>query len=281
MKQRLISSAFGLGILLVALLLFNTIAVNFIMAAIALLAVYELLAATGCWKYRMLAIPAMIFTAIIPFFSVQMFYKNIFWICYLYVFVLAAVLLRYHRKLHIEQIAVSFMCSLMIPFSLTTLIYQRDRWGVALGIFYVLLSLGSAFLSDTGAYFAGRLFGRHKLAPYISPKKTVEGAVGGAIFAAATTLLVIWLYSLAAAWMGYPIEVNYWLLLCLMPVLSAASIVGDLFASIIKRQYNVKDYGSIMPGHGGVMDRFDSVLMVAPIVFIASRYLPLAQMAVK
>ncbi len=223
----------------------------------------------------------MIFTAVIPFFPVQVVAKNLHLICYIYVIAIFLVLLRQSRKLRIEQLAMSFLFSLLIPFSLTTIIYLRDRWGAVLGIFYVLLTLGSAWLSDTGAYFSGRAFGKHKLAPYISPKKTVEGAIGGAIFATVFVLVVVWLYSMVCAAMGTPITIYYRTLVCLMPFLSGASIIGDLSASIVKRQFQVKDYGSIMPGHGGIMDRFDSALMVAPLVYVISQHVPLAQMAVR
>ena len=231
-----------------------------------------------CLKSRAVAIPALLFTAIIPFLPMQWAMRYIVPICYIYVAALFIALLRFHEKLHIEQIAMSLLFCLVIPFSLTTVVYIRDRHGMWLGIFYVLMALGGAWLSDTGAYFAGRAFGKHKLAPYISPKKTVEGAVGGVIFAEAAMLLLAWLYSLAADALGHPIVVNYAAILIVTPVLSVFSIVGDLSASVIKRQYKVKDYGSIMPGHGGIMDRFDSVLMVAPLIFMASRWFPLAHL---
>lgn len=276
MKQRVISSAVGLVLLAVVLALFDTIVVNIVVALIALLAVYEMFSATGCWSFRPLSVPATIFAAAIPFLSSRLLSRVIPLTCYLYVLVLFSVLLRNHKKIHIEQLAVVFTFSLMIPFSLSTLVYQRDWNGTVLGIFYVLLSLGSAWLSDTGAYFAGHAFGKHRLAPIISPKKTVEGAIGGMVFADLAMLLISWLYSLACAAVGCPIQVHYLVIACIMPFLSAVSIVGDLSASIVKRQFGVKDYGSIMPGHGGVMDRFDSALMVAPLVYIISRYLPLA-----
>ncbi|MEM1483867.1 phosphatidate cytidylyltransferase [Oscillospiraceae bacterium PP1C4] len=281
MKQRVISSMIGLVILFAVLMLFNTIALNIAIAFISLLAVYELLSATGCWANKLTSLLAMFFAVMIPFFSIQAVAKNLIFICYLYVIAIFVVLLRQHERLPVEKIALSFMFSLMIPFSLSTIIYLRDRWGMTLGIFYALVSLGGAWLSDTGAYFAGLAFGKHKLAPNISPKKTVEGAIGGAIFAAVFMLLVAWLYSLGSAALGYPITVHYITLLCLMPFLSVVSIIGDLSASIVKRQFNVKDYGSIMPGHGGVMDRFDSALMVAPLVYMISQHLPLAQPFVK
>lgn len=278
MKQRIISSMIGLVILFAVLSMFDTIVLNIAIAFISLVAVHELLMATGCCKNKLLSGIAMLFSAIVPFLSMQLLSRNLIFICFVFAVSMFCVLLRCHNSLHIEQVAISFMFSLVIPFSLTTVVYLRDRLGWALGLFYVFVTLGSAWLSDTGAYFAGRAFGKHKLAPYISPKKTVEGAIGGVIFAEATVGLVVWLYSLVSASLGAPIEINFGLLFLLIPVFSAVSIVGDLSASIIKRQYGVKDYGSIMPGHGGVMDRFDSVLMVAPLVFIISQHFPVAQM---
>lgn len=276
MKVRVISSLIGLAILAAVLLMFNTVAVNIAISIIAVLAVYELLSATGCIKDRMISGLSLLFSALIPFCSVQLIYRNLIPICFTFVLLLFIVLLHRHERLHIEQIALSVMFSLMIPFSLTTLIYMRDRLGVALGIFYTMMTFGSAWLSDTGAYFAGRFFGKHKLAPVISPKKTVEGAIGGAIFAEITMQLLALLCAAIISNLIAPITVNYLALLLVVPLLTGVSIVGDLSASVIKRQYNVKDYGSIMPGHGGVMDRFDSVLMVAPVIFVISQWLPLA-----
>lgn len=281
MKTRVISSLIGLVVLVVVLLMFNTIVLNIAVAAISLIAVFELLCATGCKQHRALFFLSMTFAALVPFFPVRFVAQNLMVICYAYVLAVFLLLLKTHEHLRVEQVAISVMCSLLVPFSLTTLVYQRDSHGATLGIFYVLISLGSAWLSDTGAYFAGRVFGRRRLAPQISPKKTVEGAIGGAIFAAFTMLFVAWLYALTVSSVGYAIDVFYLRLFCMMPVLTAVSILGDLSASVIKRQFGVKDYGSIMPGHGGVMDRFDSALTVAPLVYLISQWIPLAQLTVK
>ena len=281
MKTRVISSLIGLVVLVLVLLMFHTIVLNIAVAVISLIAVFELLCATGCKQYRVLFILAMTFAALVPFFPVRFVAQNLMVICYIYVLAVLLLLLKTHEHLHIEQVAISVMCSLLVPFSLTTLVYQRDSHGAILGIFYVLVSLGGAWLSDTGAYFAGRAFGRHKLAPQISPKKTVEGAIGGAVFAAFTMLFVAWLYSLMVSFIGYTVDIFYLRIFCMMPILTTVSILGDLSASVIKRQYGVKDYGSIMPGHGGVMDRFDSALTVAPLVYLISQWVPLAQLAVK
>lgn len=107
----------------------------------------------------------------------------------------------------------------------------------------------------------------------------MEGAIGGAVTALVFTLLFSWMYAEGVTEiLGVPVEVDYLRIALLSPVLTASSILGDLSASVLKRQYGVKDYGSIMPGHGGIMDRFDSVLFVLPAVFLLSVYLPLIQL---
>ena len=107
----------------------------------------------------------------------------------------------------------------------------------------------------------------------------MEGAIGGAVTALVFTLLFSWMYAEGVTEiLGVPVEVDYLRIALLSPVLTAFSILGDLSASVLKRQYGVKDYGSIMPGHGGIMDRFDSVLFVLPAVFLLSVYLPLIQL---
>lgn len=279
MKQRLISSAIGLIILFAALALFDTMVPNVAIALIAAMGVWELLHATGCTKNKTLSTLSLAFALLVPFLSSSIISSHLVLICFAYVAALFLVLLRCHDTLHIQEIALALTFSLLVPFSLTTMLYMRDHLGTALGIFYALLVFGSAWLSDSCAYFAGRAFGKHKLAPVISPKKTVEGAVGGVLGAMVTVPLLLWGFALASAAFGAPLRINFVRLIALIPFFSVFSIVGDLSASIIKRQFGVKDYGSIMPGHGGIMDRFDSALMVAPLVFIVCRYFPVAALA--
>ena len=191
-------------------------------------------------------------------------------ICYLYVLALFSLLLATHNKLHIDQVAMGFMFSLLVPFSLTIFVYLRDRDGAVLGAFYALVILGSAWLSDTGAYFAGRTFGKHKLAPYISPKKTVEGFFGGIV----TDIVIMTVFSLIYS-LVTGVHVHYWWLIFTAAVCSVISVLGDLSASILKRQQGLKDYGNIMPGHGGVMDRFDSVLFTVPAFYALECMFPI------
>lgn len=139
-------------------------------------------------------------------------------------------------------------------------IHERFR------MYAVLLPFIIAWLTDTGAYFTGYFFGKHKLVPKMSPKKTVEGAVGGVVFAIiATAVFGIIIYGNYSA--GFILK-----LALIGGVGSVISQVGDLAASCIKRDYDKKDYGSILPGHGGLMDRFDSVLFAAPYALLVLSY---------
>jgi len=127
--------------------------------------------------------------------------------------------------------------------------------------FMFLITFVGAALTDTFAYFGGMIFGKHKLAPEISPKKTVEGAVIGGVFGALGVLLMGVLFQ-----DFFGLHVRAWLYGILGAALGIFSQVGDLTASIIKRQFGVKDYGNIMGAHGGAMDRLDSAIFISPIV---------------
>jgi phosphatidate cytidylyltransferase len=132
------------------------------------------------------------------------------------------------------------------------------------GLFLVVLTLCGAWLADTGAYFSGTFFGRHKLCPNISPKKTVEGFIGGTITNGLIFILVGLLYGKVIT----DLPMDYFLLFVFGMCCSVVGLLGDLSASLIKRQYSIKDYGNIMPGHGGILDRLDSFIMTVPFVIV-------------
>ena len=135
----------------------------------------------------------------------------------------------------------------------------------------ILLILCFAWGGDTCAYFAGRAFGKHKLCPVVSPKKTVEGAIGGVLGTMVFGVVATVIYSIAAnrmeAFTRTNIGVSMYVIIALLACVAAVlGIYGDLFASVVKRQCGIKDYGTIFPGHGGILDRFDSVMFIAPFV---------------
>ena len=126
------------------------------------------------------------------------------------------------------------------------------------GVYLVWLIFVSSWGNDTFAYFTGVLIGKHKMAPILSPKKSVEGAIGGIIYGSIVSARM-------SEVIGSPV-LTFAVASCVGAMLA---IVGDLAASAIKRNYNVKDYGKLIPGHGGILDRFDSVIFTAPVVYWA------------
>ncbi len=146
-------------------------------------------------------------------------------------------------------------------------IYQTRM--MAAGAYIVWLILLCSWGSDTCAYCVGVLIGRHKMAPKLSPKKSIEGAVGGVLGAMLLTFLYGWIFR---EQMHLTIKYNF-ILSAISGAGAVVSMIGDLAASAIKRNYDVKDYGTLIPGHGGVLDRFDSVIFTAPIIYYLAKFL--------
>ena len=138
-------------------------------------------------------------------------------------------------------------------------VYSENNQGLEdLGFFLVVFAVACTFLNDTGAYYTGTLIGKHKLAPKISPGKTIEGTVGGIVVCIIAGLVVNFLF-------GYPLSSDWTIAFALL--VGIAAILGDLVESSIKRGAGIKDSGDIVPGHGGVLDRFDSLIFVFPVSY--------------
>jgi phosphatidate cytidylyltransferase len=137
---------------------------------------------------------------------------------------------------------------------------------IDMGAGFVTFLLVAVAFSDTGAYFVGRAFGRHKMAPLTSPKKSWEGAAGGVVFAV-LAVLVLWLLVRHFQWQRHYPPAIPWVWALLAAVLSVVSQIGDLAESMIKREAGVKDAGRFFPGHGGVLDRCDGLLFAAPVMY--------------
>jgi phosphatidate cytidylyltransferase len=184
----------------------------------------------------------------------------------LYVVLLFVEALRSHYEVEIGLVGGVFLFSTFVPYFLSSIV----RIGLhPLRDYYILVPLLIPFLSDAVAMFSGMLFGKHKLAPDISPKKTKEGSIGGLLGGTVAVLLYGFVISLIA-----DVGVNYFYLALYGLLGSAISQIGDLSFSYVKRQNGVKDFGTIFPGHGGVLDRFDSVIFCAPFLEILIMYIP-------
>ncbi len=159
-------------------------------------------------------------------------------------------------KLHLDEAALNSLALAYIPLTLTTAIFMRS--GMEQGMYLIFLLLLIEWLTDSGAYFIGSAFGKHKLMPRVSPKKTVEGALGGIAAACLGALLLNAFAHIAP----------YWLIVVIAVIVSVAGQFGDLCESAVKRWARVKDSGNLIPGHGGILDRFDSMFFAAPITYL-------------
>lgn len=189
-----------------------------------------------------------------------------------------------------EVFVLGFLILVMAVYVLKFPSYKADQvFAAFVGVFYVSVMLSCIYRtrmmeagayivwliflcswgSDTCAYCVGVLIGKHKMAPRLSPKKSIEGAVGGILGAALLTILYGWVFQ-----EPMKLNVNYMFILAGISAVGAGiSMIGDLAASAIKRNYDIKDYGKLIPGHGGILDRFDSVIFTAPIVYFMVKFL--------
>ena len=269
MKQRIIVAAIALPLFLVVLLALPAIATAILFAAMGAIAVWELLHATGLVRHTRLVAYAALMAVAIAFWSSLLCPHGLgIFLLTLYFITLAIELIASNGALPFAQVSLSAFAALVVPGLLCAIVRLQMMDN---GRFLVLVPCVIAFSADSGAYFVGRSFGRRKLAPIISPKKTVEGAIGGIV----SSVVAMLIYALVLR-LGFHFTVNY-IFAILYGVLGAVgSIAGDLTFSVIKRQVQCKDYGNLLPGHGGILDRFDSMVVVAPMVETMVLLLPFA-----
>ena len=276
MKNRTISSIVILAIALALVIFSKYIAYPIGLSLLAVISVFEVIRVIGAHKNLAITIPAYIMAAAFPILSYFVDKGNALYLLlslaaamFVYLFWLLGVSIFSRGKITFPCVTEAFVAVLYVGVSVTSLSLIRylER---GIGVFFVVLVFVIAWVCDTGAFAVGVLFGKHKLIPEISPKKTVEGAIGGIVF----TLILSLLYGLGLDLVLKDISVNYLVLGLCGLILPVVSQLGDLVASLIKREHGVKDYGNILPGHGGLMDRFDSVMSVSPILMIICLIFP-------
>ncbi|MGM9605098.1 MAG: phosphatidate cytidylyltransferase [Faecousia sp.] len=259
MKKRIVTAAILIPVLVLVTLVAPKIVAAVVWGVLMMIGVYELLYTTGLVQHPRMVLYSALMALATSLWShyganqgIALLGLLVFWI------LLFSELMANHVKISLEMIVYCFFAGAVVPYLLTALIRILS---LASGRYLVLVPCVVAFLSDAGAYFAGSLFGRHKLAPVVSPNKTVEGVAGGLVSAMVGMLIYAVILQLV-----FRFQVNYGAALLYGLLGSAVGVFGDLCFSIIKRLSGIKDFGALIPGHGGFFDRFDSMVTVAPLM---------------
>ena len=254
MKVRIFAAMVLIPLLFIVFLFVPTVVTACVVGLMCVGAAYELLHNTGFIANKRVNVYAMLsaFAVSVWCYLGSPAIYGLLGIMVLYALLFSEVMFT-KLKVRSQEVLLCAFAALMMPYMLSALlrIVMLEQ-----GRVYIFIPFLVAFLSDTGGYFAGMLFGKHKLCPTVSPKKTVEGFVGG-IFASVAGMVVFKLLTGPLVSMGFAV---------FMGIIGAlGSVFGDLSMSAIKRQAGIKDYGRLIPGHGGILDRFDSVLITAPL----------------
>lgn len=290
MKQRIITAVCLLAVLAVVVWQVNTPVLVIVVAFLSAVAAGEIMRCANV-QNLFIRVVGTAFAAFVPFFAsdkvltpwveaetwsqVINFMPNVVFVIILCLAFFLAMLKGYAYTTF-EDVAVSIFASAAVPYGFGMFIRLRDMFqNMQLGVYLIFFALICALATDTGAQLTGMAIGKHKMSPNISPKKTVEGAIGGLITSFILNAIALSLYNLIA---DVPLDMTMAsiLLICCVPI-SFMGMMGDLSASVLKRNFGIKDFGKIFPGHGGVMDRLDSTLFTLPctyaVVLIAQKFI--------
>lgn len=266
MRNRILVACVGVPVILVVLYVLPAPFTPALIAVLSAVGTYEALHAIGMNHPRIALYTAIVALAI-PFW-VYFGEPRQWGLLVLLVYLLAVFLEAFasHLRVKMDRVGAGFFFAFVISYCLSSVV----RVGaLELRTSYIFLPILIPFVVDAGAMLVGMFLGKHPLTPHLSPKKTVEGAVGGFLGAVVSMLV----YG-AVLQLGFGKTVSYPVLALYGAVGSVVSQLGDLSFSYIKREYGIKDYGNILPGHGGVLDRFDSVIFCAPAIELLVRHLP-------
>ena len=259
MVKRIITSIVAICVLVPVLIFSGTPVLPIAVGLATAIGIFEMLKCLGMHKKYVLAVPLYAVALGMPSF-IRYSDINIGAACFIiavaYLIVVFAAIVWSHGKLKFADGMATFIVCAYIIAAMNSIIYVRDfsDYGKYL---YLLIFLG-AWITDTFAYFTGMLFGKHKLIEDVSPKKTIEGSIGGIFFCVVSFVVFGIIMDVF-----FDRSANILFLAISAVAVSVVSQIGDLIMSVIKRHYGIKDYGKLFPGHGGMLDRFDSILAVA------------------
>lgn len=259
MVKRIITSIVAICVLVPVLIFSGTPVLPIAVGLATAIGIFEMLKCLGMHKKYVLAVPLYAVALGMPSF-IRYSDINVGAACFIiavaYLIVMFAAIVWSHGKLKFADGMATFIVCAYIIAAMNSIIYVRDfsDYGKYL---YLLIFLG-AWITDTFAYFTGMLFGKHKLIEDVSPKKTIEGSIGGIFFCVVSFVVFGIIMDVF-----FDRSANILFLAISAVAVSVVSQIGDLIMSVIKRHYGIKDYGKLFPGHGGMLDRFDSILAVA------------------
>ena len=259
MKKRVVTAAILIPVLVLVALVAPKIVAAVVWGLLLMIGVYELLYTTGLVQHPRMVLYSALMALATSLWSHYGANQGIALLGILVFFILLfSELMANHVKISLEMITYCFFAGAILPYLLCAIIRILS---MASGRYLIAIPFVVAFLSDAGAYFAGSTFGKHKLAPVVSPNKTVEGVIGGLV----STMVGMLVYAVLLQ-LVFRFQVNYGAALLYGFLGSAVGVFGDLSFSIIKRLSGIKDFGTLIPGHGGFYDRFDSMVTVAPLM---------------
>lgn len=263
LKARILTAVIGVPIIILILLAPIYIITAVVMAA-SCIGLYEYYRAVGLIKHKGLCVMGYLAAVVISMgakYSVSVSLVLV----YGYIAALLVIMLSGGGKVTLKDLGLLVFGLIYIPYFLSHIGYIRS---MEYGKIYIWLVFLGAFITDSCAYFVGCCLGKHKLCPRISPKKTVEGAIGGTLGGGLSFVVFGLIVNTFIGRYFGDVQLNLWLLFLLGLIAAIASQIGDLAASSIKRQFDIKDFGNSLPGHGGILDRCDSIILVAPIIFL-------------
>ena len=274
MKKRLISVAVALVLLAAVIAWIDTLFMNAVLTAIGAIAMFEVLRAYNLHKNLLLDIAYIAFVSVTVFF--ELFGGDGFLVAtVLLIFAIFSIAMFNKKQKHtVSQIGASFLAAFVIALGFSAMLYLRTMTPyVGDHRIMLILALALGWICDTCAFFAGKAFGKERLCYEISPNKTVAGAIGGIVGTPIFAVALLCVYSLldkATVFGGFSKDLGEIVFVAAMAMIGAAvGIIGDLSASYIKRECGIKDFGNLMPGHGGAMDRVDSVLFTSAYAALA------------
>ncbi|MBQ8974383.1 MAG: phosphatidate cytidylyltransferase [Oscillospiraceae bacterium] len=269
MKQRIIVAVIFVPVLFIAMFFAPPWVFAIITAFISGLSAYELIKAVGAgYNKRVYAygvLGAVAIQAGVLFRQGDFVLKIVLFLLMVAMFAEAIAAFKHERRITFANIVSVIFAGGIIPCFLSSLLSLRMYES---GRLWVLIPFICAFVTDGGAYFVGVFLGKHKATPNISPKKTYEGFAGGLVIGTAALALYGAILSLCG------MEVNFLAMVLYGAAGAIVTEIGDLAFSMIKREYGVKDYGTLLPGHGGMLDRFDSMVFAAPVIYLLTQVFP-------